>query len=317
MPRKPGRESLPVGSQLELTGVYSGQGGNRAVGQDISSFELLLNSPADIPVLARPPWWTLERLLIIVGALACVLAVTVLWITQLHRQVEATHRRTGSPDQERQRVEHQRAMEQERARIAQDLHDELGSGITEISMLGTRAESAAAPTKSEAYLEQMGDKAREMVTALDEIVWAMNPAPRFAGVAGQLFLPLRGPFSGPGEHRLAARRPAGAGGLRGGFPASAPVVSGFQGGAHQCRPPFRRHGSPPGHQLEARRGAAVHRRQRTRAAGRCAHRGNGRRGQHAGAPGKTGRPLRNGQRSRAAAPPCAFPCRCAEPKETL
>ena len=33
-------------------------------------------------------------------------------------------------------------MEQERARIAQDLHDELGSGITEISMLATVAGSA-------------------------------------------------------------------------------------------------------------------------------------------------------------------------------
>jgi hypothetical protein len=136
-------ESLPVGSQLELTGVYSGQGGNRAVGQDISSFELLLNSPADIRVLARPPWWTLERLLIGMGALACVLAVTVLWITQLHRKVEARTAELEVQIRERQRVEHQRALEQERARIAQDLHDELGSGITEISMLVTVAGSAS------------------------------------------------------------------------------------------------------------------------------------------------------------------------------
>ncbi len=67
-------------------------------------------------------------------------------------------------------------MEQERARIAQDLHDELGSGLTEISMLGARARSASAPVEKRGrYLEQMGEKARQMVTALDEIVWAMNP----------------------------------------------------------------------------------------------------------------------------------------------
>jgi signal transduction histidine kinase len=168
--------SLPAGSQLELTGVYSGQGGNRAVGQDISSFELLLNSPAEIKVLARPPWWTLERLLIGMGVLACVLAVTVLWITQLHRKVEARTAELEIQIQERQRVEHQRAMEQERARIAQDLHDELGSGITEISMLATMAGTAsgggAGPGRP---LEDIGDRARQMVTALDEIVWAMNP----------------------------------------------------------------------------------------------------------------------------------------------
>jgi signal transduction histidine kinase len=168
--------SLPVGSQLELTGVYSGQGGNRALGQDISSFELLLNSPADITVLARPPWWTLERLLIGMGVLACVLAVTVLWITQLHRKVEARTAELEIQIQERQRVEHQRALEQERARIAQDLHDELGSGITEISMLVTVAGTASGPGPGPGrQLEEIGDRARQMVTALDEIVWAMNP----------------------------------------------------------------------------------------------------------------------------------------------
>ncbi len=168
--------SLAPGSRLELVGVYLGEGGNRAIGQDITSFELLLNSPADITVLARPPWWTLERLLIIVGVLVCVLAAAALWITQLHRQVEQRTTELGAQIQQRQNVEHQRAMEQERARIAQDLHDELGSGITEISMLAARAKFATAPDeKRNRYLEQAREKAREMVTALDEIVWAMNP----------------------------------------------------------------------------------------------------------------------------------------------
>jgi signal transduction histidine kinase len=168
--------SLAPGTRLELVGVYLGEGGNRAMGQDITSFELLLNSPADIKVLARPPWWTLERLLVMMGVLVCVLAAAALWITQLHRQVEQRTRELGAQIRQRQNVEHQRAMEQERARIAQDLHDELGSGITEISMLAARARSATAPDeKRNHYLEQAREKAREMVTALDEIVWAMNP----------------------------------------------------------------------------------------------------------------------------------------------
>jgi len=65
--------SLPIGSRLELTGVYAAQGGKLA-GQAITSFELLLDTFDDVKVLARPPWWTLERLLIVVGALAFVLA---------------------------------------------------------------------------------------------------------------------------------------------------------------------------------------------------------------------------------------------------
>jgi signal transduction histidine kinase len=168
--------SPPAGSLLELTGVYVSLGANRTTGQNISAFELLLNSAADIHVLARPPWWTLERLLIIVGGLVCGLAVTVLWITQLHRKVEQRTVELETQIQERQRVEQQHAMEQERARVAQDLHDELGSSLTEISMLGARACSAAATDdRRKLYLEQMSGKSREIVAALDEIVWAMNP----------------------------------------------------------------------------------------------------------------------------------------------
>jgi signal transduction histidine kinase len=198
-------QNMPAGSQLELTGTYASQ----SVNQNVTSFELLLNSPSDVMVLARPPWWTLEKLLVMLGALACVLAVTVLWITQLHRKVGLRTAELEIQIRERQRVEQQHAMEQERGRIAQDLHDELGSSLTEITMLGVRAQAAsAAPEKRGAYLEQMSDRARQMVTALDEIVWAMNPthnslasmvsyfsiyAERFLGLAN-IELRLEGPF---------------------------------------------------------------------------------------------------------------------------
>ena len=206
--------SLAAGSRLELTGIYAGLGGNRAAGQDITAFELLLQSPTGIRVLARPQWWTLKRLLVIVGALACVLAGAALWITQLHRQVEERTAELGAQIQERQRVELQRAMEQERARVAQDLHDELGSGITEISMLAARAKSATAPDENRGrYLDHVGNKARELVTSLDEIVWAMNPrhdslaslvsyfclyADRFLGLANIAWR-LEGPTSSPDQ----------------------------------------------------------------------------------------------------------------------
>ena len=138
----------------------------------LASFELLLDSPADIRVLARPPWWTLRRLLVMVGMLACILVVAVLWITQLHRKVEERTVQLKEQIQKRQSIEQHRVMEQERARIAQDLHDELGSGLTEIGML---AAIPAAISNSNQHLDQIADRARHMVTALDEIVWAMNP----------------------------------------------------------------------------------------------------------------------------------------------
>jgi signal transduction histidine kinase len=208
-------QAIPAGSQLELTGTCVIQG----VSQDVAFFGLLLNSPSDVAVLARPPWWTLQKMLVILGALACVLAVTVLWITQLRRKVEQRGAELEIQIRERQRVQQQHAMELERARIAQDLHDELGSGLTEISMLGVRALSTSAPlAKRSHYLEQMSNQARQMVTALDEIVWAMNPthdslasmisyfslyAERFLGLANIAWR-LEGPFK-PDDHAVDSR----------------------------------------------------------------------------------------------------------------
>jgi signal transduction histidine kinase len=168
---------LRPGSRLGLTGVYAARGGVRGPAEDVGSFDLLLNSPKDIETLAMPAWWTLRKLAVIVGIFACALAGMVLWITQLHRLVEKRTAEVEIHIQNRQRLEHQRELEQERTRIAHDLHDDLGSGITEIGMLVARAKSAPAPDeKRNQYLDEMGGKAREMVTALDEIVWAMNPA---------------------------------------------------------------------------------------------------------------------------------------------
>ncbi|MBI1842791.1 MAG: hypothetical protein HYR88_18285 [Verrucomicrobia bacterium] len=212
-------ERFAIGSRLQVRGVYAAEGAGRVSGSEIASFELLLNAASDVRVLARPPWWTLRRLLIIVAALAAILAATSLWITQLHRQVEERTAELGAQIHERQRIEHQWSMEAERARVAQDLHDELGSGLTEISMLGARARAlAASDEKRNRHLDQMSDRAREMVTALDEIVWATNPkhdllsslisylnlyADRFLGLANMSWH-LDGPADPP-EHALDSR----------------------------------------------------------------------------------------------------------------
>jgi signal transduction histidine kinase len=170
------RASVPVGSLVALTGVYVGRGGDRMAGRAIDSFELLLNSPGDIQIVARPPWWTLRRLLGAISLLAAILAVALVWIRQLHRQVE---QRTAQLRQEvlaREQIEHQRVIEAERARIARDLHDDLGSSLTEISMLAD-AGAGRPPSLDKAgeRFHTIGARARTIVNALDVIVWLVNP----------------------------------------------------------------------------------------------------------------------------------------------
>lgn len=78
---------IQPGSVVEITGVYTGYGGNRAEGREIDSFELLLNSPADVTVLQSPSRWTLKFTLALLGALAVVLSLGLAWIAVLRRKV--------------------------------------------------------------------------------------------------------------------------------------------------------------------------------------------------------------------------------------
>jgi len=75
-----------------------------------------------------------------------------------------------------ERLEQQQALERERARIAQDLHDDLGAGLVEINFGSELAQDPAIGTDEvREHTREIGTRAREMVTALDEIVWAVNP----------------------------------------------------------------------------------------------------------------------------------------------
>ncbi len=168
--------NLPPGSRLQLTGVYAGNGGNRTTGTDVANFELLLNSPADIRVLARPPFWTLPRLLILVGALLGVLGLALVWIRLLHRRVQQRTAQLQKEVHDREQAEQQRALAQERARIARDLHDDLGSSLTEIAMLATISPGLKLPAdEATERMETIAGKSRTLVNALDEIVWAVDP----------------------------------------------------------------------------------------------------------------------------------------------
>lgn len=73
-------------------------------------------------------------------------------------------------------IEQSRAVESERVRIARDLHDDLGTTLTQIDLLGALVSRPGVPmNETFKQVEIIRAKSREMVTALDEIVWAVNP----------------------------------------------------------------------------------------------------------------------------------------------
>jgi signal transduction histidine kinase len=175
-PGTSGEVSLRVGSRLAVEGVYVERGRNQGPNIGAESFDLLVNSPADIVVLSQPSWWTLQRLLIVMGILLVVLTFTAIWIKQLKRLVEQRTAQLQREIEEREHVERQHALEAERSRIARDLHDDLGSSLTEISVLANTGQRPGPGETSHPKLFQtIAGKARSLIAALDVIVWAVDP----------------------------------------------------------------------------------------------------------------------------------------------
>jgi signal transduction histidine kinase/ligand-binding sensor domain-containing protein len=73
-------------------------------------------------------------------------------------------------------LEQQAAVERERTRIARDIHDDLGSRLTKIALLGGLANrERAEPEKVNRRMQEIADTARQLLKSLDETVWAVTP----------------------------------------------------------------------------------------------------------------------------------------------
>lgn len=75
-----------------------------------------------------------------------------------------------------QELEAQRALEKERRRIAQDLHDDIGAHLTRLNLDCELAGRETVPaTDSRSHLAGMTRKVNQLIRAMDEIVWTINP----------------------------------------------------------------------------------------------------------------------------------------------
>jgi len=105
------------------------------------------------------------------GAMAAYILMIVAAVAGIVRLV--SHRRLRH---RLARLEQQQALERERMRIAQDMHDDIGSKLTKISFLSERAKVESANQGPIAgQIESIASTSRELLQTLDEIVWAVNP----------------------------------------------------------------------------------------------------------------------------------------------
>jgi signal transduction histidine kinase len=168
---------LANGSRVAVTGVCQIDPGEWVAGETwrARAFSIKLRSAADVILVKAPPWWTLRNVLWMAGALGLAALTAFGWVAVLRRQVAERTRQLEVQIQERQWAERRREIEEERARVAHDLHDDLGAGLTEVNMLSSLVKSpTTSVAEKERYLDDLTETARRMVTSLDEIVWAVN-----------------------------------------------------------------------------------------------------------------------------------------------
>lgn len=74
------------------------------------------------------------------------------------------------------RLEQEHALEKERSRIARDIHDDLGAGLTQILLLSELGQkNGLNKNEMQTSFGQIASSARGIVQSMDAIVWAVNP----------------------------------------------------------------------------------------------------------------------------------------------
>jgi len=106
-------------------------------------------------------WWFL-------GLFILLLLVSVVGVVRFGVKRRLQHRL--------RQLEQERALERERTRIAQDLHDEMGAKLCRISFLSEHARrSQDVSAELQHQIVSISDASRDVLHSLDEIVWAVNP----------------------------------------------------------------------------------------------------------------------------------------------
>ena len=73
-------------------------------------------------------------------------------------------------------LERENALERERARIARDLHDELGGSLTQIRLLAERIKRQTDQPEFKAFAGQLVWRTRRLGGELESIIWTVSPA---------------------------------------------------------------------------------------------------------------------------------------------
>jgi signal transduction histidine kinase len=123
-------------------------------------------TPAVVDISIAPYFWQTRwfKIASIIASFGIVAALV--WLSErqrARRKIEILKRR--------------RAVDAERARIARDLHDDIGASLTQMALQSQLAERnvTGQPDRAAHHLREVFKTASRMTRTLDEIIWAVNP----------------------------------------------------------------------------------------------------------------------------------------------
>jgi PAS domain S-box-containing protein len=95
---------------------------------------------------------------------------------------DVSERKRAEAELQKAREEKFRELERVRTRIATDLHDDIGSSLTQIAVLTEVARGQASSFQAETLttpLERIKNVSKELVAVMSDVVWAINPQKDF------------------------------------------------------------------------------------------------------------------------------------------
>jgi len=133
-------------------------------------FTIVPRSEDDLVILARPPWWTTQRLLVLIGILVAALIGIATWNRILNRLIERRGRELA-----RERSAHERAelKLEERMRLAVELHDTIAQDPTGITLQAEAAQYAEKPDAART-LAKMADALSGCRERLRDCIWDLR-----------------------------------------------------------------------------------------------------------------------------------------------
>lgn len=100
---------------------------------------------------------------------------TSLMLAEKNRIIEKAYSDLKEAQQDLIETEKQREAQSIRVRIARDIHDEIGSGLTKITLLSDVAKKKSQQTEIADSLSKITLYSKGISSSLSEIVWAINP----------------------------------------------------------------------------------------------------------------------------------------------